>query len=713
MTIDLNPTLSSIRRAHRTDRYTTRSLIVRRGESFSLVSTGAVWTVTLVRARLYANSSPFEHSLGYTFKLPADAPTERWTVSRAPNSDRAEIYVPPDAKVGLYTLSDGDSTVTLVVLFNPFCPDDMVYLSDSTSVDEHVLSDVGYIWRGTSDAARGTQWNYSQFRTAVLLSALHLLDSMPVELRGDAVRVSRHLSAVANASDADGGVLVGNWSGDYAGGVSPLAWTGSADILQRYWSTGSAVRYAQCWVFAGVLTSLLRTLGIPATTVSNFSSAHESTRPYNRIVEHFYSRDGKPLPDRHMGSVWNFHVWTHAWMARPDLRGYAQNARLSLDGWQAVDATPQERSMGLFQLGPAPVQAIKYGYEFDYDCDFVISEVNADVVHFWQDSDGKFRAVQSFPRAIGRAISVKKPGSTDRMDITSWYKFPEGSAEERKSFQNRPSEHSLVGLDRSTDVKFTVTGSPSVRIGDEITVDISMVSQVSHPVHVLVHARCAVTNYTGRELDTIWHQIDRKQVGGGATVTSAFYVRPGEYLHTLAGGAQSAAFDLSAVIEESEQPWSHEHIVLLSRDDMLQVSVPGSAVVGKASRAEVVVLNHTDLTLTACTLRVEGPGLTAVQTVEVGKLGANLTASRTVQFTPSEVGARALVVTLDSNELDDVVRSVNVDVGNADGTRDLDAARWDGADDGNITAVISHGSVTTTGGSGAANTSSRSCSCCG
>ncbi len=36
----------------------------------------------------------------------------------------------------------------------------------------------------------------------------------------------------------------------------------------------------------------------------------------------------------------NFHVWVESWMKRPDLgRGY--------DGWQVLDATPQEKSGGL------------------------------------------------------------------------------------------------------------------------------------------------------------------------------------------------------------------------------------------------------------------------------------------------------------------------------------------------------------------------------
>ena len=58
-----------------------------------------------------------------------------------------------------------------------------------------------------------------------------------------------------NANDNDGGVLVGNWSGNYEGGTSPLAWTGSGAILEHYWRRKKPVLYAQCWVFGGVLTS--------------------------------------------------------------------------------------------------------------------------------------------------------------------------------------------------------------------------------------------------------------------------------------------------------------------------------------------------------------------------------------------------------------------------------------------------------------------------
>lgn len=57
-------------------------------------------------------------------------------------------------------------------------------------------------------------------------------------------------------------------------------------------------------------------------------------------------------------------------MSRPDLPD-------GFGGWQALDATPQERSPqgGGFRLGPSSIRAIKLGQRMNFDVEFVISEV--------------------------------------------------------------------------------------------------------------------------------------------------------------------------------------------------------------------------------------------------------------------------------------------------------------------------------------------------
>ena len=109
-------------------------------------------------------------------------------------------------------------------------------------------------------------------------------------------------------------VLEGNWSGDYSGGSAPTAWTGSAKILSQFLESGQIVKYGQCWVFSGVLTTLCRTAGIPSRSVTNYVSAHDSrkmsrkdleiTGGYNRIVDIFLDEKGAMMDDLTDDSIW-------------------------------------------------------------------------------------------------------------------------------------------------------------------------------------------------------------------------------------------------------------------------------------------------------------------------------------------------------------------------------------------------------------------------
>jgi len=135
------------------------------------------------------------------------------------------------------------------------------------------------------------------------------------------------------------------------------------------------VKYGQCWVFGGVLTTALRALGIPARQLTTFRSAHdvqESPGVFDKIIHS--TRTGE--------SIWNYHVWVDAWMARPDLNQPAN--------WNAVDATPQETSYdGEYKMGPAYLPFVSTNTHQDdtnnYDNQFVIGEVNS--VHRFTDDD--------------------------------------------------------------------------------------------------------------------------------------------------------------------------------------------------------------------------------------------------------------------------------------------------------------------------------------
>lgn len=191
--------------------------------------------------------------------------------------------------------------------------------------------------------------------------------------------MSRAISRIVNSND-DRGVLVGRWDGNYVDGIGPSTWTGSAEILEQFLRTEDEVKYGQCWVFAGVVTSVCRAMGLPSRVISNLVSAHDSNQTLT--IDKYYDNELKELdfdPNNPMGedSVWNFHVWNDVYMARPDLPA-------GFGGWQAIDATPQETSAGMYQCGPASLEAIKQGVVgLNYDVPFLISSVNADFVK-WQ-----------------------------------------------------------------------------------------------------------------------------------------------------------------------------------------------------------------------------------------------------------------------------------------------------------------------------------------
>ena len=64
------------------------------------------------------------------------------------------------------------------------------------------------------------------------------------------------INIISKVNSNDGnGVLVGRWDGKYSDGISPGTWTGSVKILEDYLRTKCAVKYGQCWIFAGVLTT--------------------------------------------------------------------------------------------------------------------------------------------------------------------------------------------------------------------------------------------------------------------------------------------------------------------------------------------------------------------------------------------------------------------------------------------------------------------------
>ncbi|KAM6226160.1 LOW QUALITY PROTEIN: protein-glutamine gamma-glutamyltransferase K [Porphyrio hochstetteri] len=567
------------------------------------------------------------------------------------------LTAPPDAPIGRYRLSvktrtgageyaaPFDDANDLVLLFNPWCPDDAVYMEKTSDLNEYVLNETGRIFYGTEDQIAERAWNYGQFEAGVLEASLYILDrrGMPHSARGDPVMVARVVSAMVNSLD-DNGVLVGNWTGDYAQGTNPSAWAGSVDILRSYHGAGAPVRYGQCWVFAGVMTTVLRCLGLPTRTVTNYNSAHDTD--VSLTTDIYFDENMKPLERLNTDSVWNFHVWNDCWMKRPDLpEGY--------DGWQVVDATPQETSSGLFCCGPCSVTAVKNGEVFlKYDTPFVFAEVNSDKVYWQRQPNGGFAVVHVEEGAIGRRISTLGAGSGARLDITHQYKHPEGSEEERRAVSTATSHGSRPrnrgATPSSGDVTMTLGAGQGV-LGAELDFRVVLRNEGAEPRSVRLRLSLCAIRYTGVAGAAFRQEQHSRTLPPGQEEVVGLSVPYTEY-GPHAGGQDALRLTAAGTVAETGQVLAKELRVRLGGPE-LSLTLLAPAVVGQETPVQVVFRNPLPEPLRDATLRMEGAAIACPPPLKLGPVGAGETLRLRQTVTPQRPGQRRLVVTLESPRL--------------------------------------------------------------
>ncbi|XP_041978983.1 annulin-like [Aricia agestis] len=419
---------------------------------------------------------------------PADCIVAKWTI---------QVKTATKTEAGIES-SDYTLPLPIYILFNPWCENDNVYMADANHREEYVENDDGVIFVGTSDDIKRKGWSYAQYDKDILDCAVYLMKNIGMikgRARGDPIATTRALSAAVNNDirgeiSEDHGILVGRWNAPYTDGTLPMDWFGSSKIIQQYYGTKQPVRYAQCWVFAGTLTTVLRALGIPCRPVSCFTSAHDN--------------NGDLIILKDEESIWNFHVWNEAWMTRPDLG-------TEYSGWQIVDATPQEMSSGKFQCGPASLAAIYNGdMDLPYDNKFVFAEINADWIQIGPDK--KVQLVNT--TSIGQKISTKAIGSYEREDLTNCYKSPEGSIRERETFlkalvkseSEKYREYYQIE-DLNKDVKFEIQPFGDVMIGQGFEVVLNIKNQsTTSSHHVTGRLDLSTETYTGRFASSVKRQ---------------------------------------------------------------------------------------------------------------------------------------------------------------------------------------------------------------
>uniref|UniRef100_A0A8C6ISM6 Uncharacterized protein n=1 Tax=Melopsittacus undulatus TaxID=13146 RepID=A0A8C6ISM6_MELUD len=420
---------------HHTEEISTERLMVRRGHSFTITVCFSApihnYLRQLKRILLIVQTGSHPSKADGTqteFPISSLGDQKQWSAAleeQDPYFWTISVNTPANAPIGQYTLllhtSKSDHLLgNFTLLFNPWCQDDEVFLANEAQRQEYILNQDGVIYWGTENAVLAQPWDFSQFEEDIVDICFTLLDvgerhrDKDHIQRKNPVYICRTVAAMLNC-DEFRGILTEHGTGQYFNGTPPSKWLGSGPILRQWVASHfKPVRYGQCWVFAAVMCSVLRCLGIPTRVVTGFTWAHNTNSSLS--VDEYYDEDGTLLTQEKNARIWTFHVWNECWMARADLLP-------EYSGWQALDATCQEKNKGPSFCGPAPVQAIKKGdTEADYDVCYFFAAINAKCQVWIQKTDYTLKPALSSTKYTGNNISTKSVDSERCEDITHNYK---------------------------------------------------------------------------------------------------------------------------------------------------------------------------------------------------------------------------------------------------------------------------------------------------
>ncbi|XP_062272509.1 protein-glutamine gamma-glutamyltransferase E-like [Scomber scombrus] len=654
---------------HRTNEISVERLIVRRGQPFIL---------TLKLSQSFNHDL---HPLTITAETGEHPSEERGTKSSFGVPDNARrsssakavwkmeihnssmgnltlnITPPADTPIGEYRLTvkhkdDEALLATPAVLFNPWCPDDWVFLPDEAERQEYVMNERGIIYKGSGNYLISMNWDYGQFEDNMVEICLKILDKNHKHLKDPAddvsarcnpIYVGRVVSAMINSQD-DNGIVMGRWSNQFWGGVPPTHWSGSHDILQKWFNSGCyPVKYGQCWVFAGVMCSVMRLLGIPCRVITNYQSAHDSNRNLTIDVNHpDYGVNVRPDKD----SIWNYHVWVEAWMRRPDLTDDGK-----YNGWQVLDPTPQEMSDGVYCCGPAPVKAVLNGdTDLKYDVPFVFAEVNADCIDWLVRRDGSKQKIFSDTKRVGQNISTKSVGSNKRMNITDSYKHREGTTKERSVFKsavtNTNGESPAGKLPPpKVSMRFDEVSAPVNGQDVNLNLVLNSKSKVSRLLSITTSVQGMT--YYGSPVGSIQTDVKLETLLPGKDLIIPIVV---PFLIYNKYMKDSDSMKFSVIVTDKERPiysyLAEDDVVLM--DPPISIKVVGPVRLYQEMTVELLFLNPVQETLKDCVMTISGSGLLRREIqYRIPNLPPNHRVLVKLPITPYKIGERTFVADFD------------------------------------------------------------------
>ncbi|XP_030066928.1 protein-glutamine gamma-glutamyltransferase E isoform X2 [Microcaecilia unicolor] len=667
-------------------------LIVRRGDPFTITlsSNRAVQPGDKVTFIVETGPTPSESTKTKAIFPMTGSKGNVWSAvqkSSTPNSLDVSISSPADAVIGDYKLSvqtsstDASNLGVFRLLFNAWCKDDAVHMDNENYRKEYILNHFGIYFKGSEKYIYGRGWDYGQFEEDILDISLNLLDQSP-EYTKDKVKdysnrydpnyVSKVICSMISINDgspttSDKRILMGRWEGSYTDGTSPTSWNSSNKILKEWKSGGyTPVKYGQCWVFAGVLCTVLRCLGIPSRLITNYNSGVDTA--LDLVVDDYgiaYSGSPppKPPPKDDCDELWDFHVWNEGWFRRTDL-----DKGKKYDGWQTLDPTRQKRSgvTGKQTCGPASVRAIKEGdVDKNYDTAFVYAEIGSDYVLHLCTSPTKIETKERESGFIGKKISTKAVDKNDpdeessREDVTINYKYPDGSPENRRVYKKAydilhgPTtevQFRALAVPRKPEISGRFTVPEPIEIGQDANVSLILKNLTSGAKTVKVDLSAFTVIYTGKQIQEIFSESRSVSLAASKEVQIPLKISYKQYENAL------TADNMIRAIASCEDTKTKENLILdqdiILKNPTISITVVERAVMKKPLNVDITFQNNLSSVVNNCSLVAEGSGLIKDQIKKtVSAVKSKERIKIPLQITPYRAGAQMLLLNFNCDKL--------------------------------------------------------------
>ncbi|XP_052039321.1 protein 4.2 [Apodemus sylvaticus] len=649
---------------HHTEAISSRSLILRRGQSFTITlklrAPTRAFLSALKKVALIAQTGEQPSKTDKTqaiFPISSLGDQKGWSAAVKERDDQhwtISVTTPVDAVIGRYSLLLQVSRKKqyplgqFTLLFNPWNRDDAVFLPNEAQRAEYVLNQNGFIYLGTAGCIQEEPWDFGQFERDVMDLSLNLLSvDKQVKDWNQPAHVARVVGALLHALKKKSVLPISQTQAAREGALYKRR--GSVPIL-RQWLTGQGrpVYETQAWVFAAVACTVLRCLGIPARVVTTFDSAQGTDG--SLLVDEYYNEEGLQNGEGQKGRIWIFQTSVECWMNRPDLfQGYG--------GWQILH--PRAPNDGVEVLGPCslvPVRAVKEGeLQLDPAVPELFAAVNASCVVWKCCEDGKLELTNSNRKNVGNCISTKVVGSDRCEDITQNYKYPAGSLQEKEVLERVEKERMKLGKDNGMCLPSCEPGEPlhlfleapsSLPLRGNGRLSVTLINPTDKEKEVQLVIGAQALYYNGVLATGLWMQKQFLMLGPNQVLRISTSL---SFSYFDQNPPENSFLRVTVMARHS-----HTSLTCFAQEDMaigrpnLIIEMPKRVAQYQPLTASVRMRNSLDTPMQNCIISIFGKGLIhREKRYGLGSVWPGSSLHTQFQFTPTHLGLQRLTVEVD------------------------------------------------------------------